>query len=70
MSVTEISKSIARLSPDQRAAVVRFVSRVRRSNSPASQRQLGAAMRAMDAGEKYSWTEVKRARATGVIPKR
>lgn len=70
MSVAEITKSIARLTPEQQAVVGRFVSRVRRSNSPVRRRQLGATMRAMDAGEKFSWADVKRARATGAIPKR
>jgi len=70
MRVAELVKSIARLTPEQQAAVMRFVEKVRRSNSPARRRQLSATMRAMDAGEKFSWTEVKRARATGVIPKR
>ncbi|MEY2880030.1 MAG: hypothetical protein RLZZ15_2410 [Verrucomicrobiota bacterium] len=70
MSVAEISKSIARLTPEQQAVVVQFVSKVRGSNSPARRRQLSTTMQAMDAGEKFSWTDVKKARATGLMPKR
>jgi hypothetical protein len=40
MSVAELAKSIARLTPDQQAAVMRFIAKVRRSNSPARRRKL------------------------------
>ena len=58
MSVAEITKSISLLTPEQQAVVVRFVSKVRRSNSPARRRQLSTTMRAMDAGKKYSQAQV------------
>ena len=70
MSVAEITRSIARLTPEQQASVARFVSRVRRSNSPTRRRQLSAIMQAMDGGEKFSWADVKKARGTGIMPKR
>jgi len=58
MSVAELTKSISRLTPEQQAVVVRFVSKVRRSSSPPRRRQLSATMRAMNAGKKYSQVQV------------
>jgi hypothetical protein len=65
MSVAQLQKSIAELPAAQRQAVAKFVARIKRHTTPASGRRLAATMRAMDAGEKYSWAEVTRARAEG-----
>jgi hypothetical protein len=63
MSVAQLQKLIADLAPGQRQVVARFVAQIKRHSAPASRRQLTASMRAMDAGEKFSWAQVRRARA-------
>ena len=65
MSVAQLQKSIADLPPGQRQMVAKFVARIKRHAAPVSRRRLAASMRAMDAGEKYSWAEVTQARAKG-----
>lgn len=49
MSAAALAKSIARLTPEQQAVVMRFVAKVRRGNSPARRRKLADIGRKMDA---------------------
>ena len=63
MSVAELQRVIAKLPADQQQTVARFVRRLKKSSSPARQRQLARGMREMDAGIKYTREEVMKARA-------
>ncbi len=63
MSVAELQKTIRGLSPGDRKALAVIATRMKQRHSPARRRKLSAAMRAMDAGEKFTWEEVKKIRA-------
>jgi hypothetical protein len=63
MSVAELQRTIAKLPPEQQRTVARFVTRLKKSTSATRQRQLGRAMREMDAGIKYTGEAVMKARA-------
>lgn len=63
MSVAELQKTIAKLPLDQQRTVAKFVTYLKKKNTAAARRRLGASMRAMDAGEKYTREDVMRARA-------
>lgn len=63
MSVAELQKTIRGLSPEDRRALATIAVRMKRRYTPARRRKLTTAMRAMDAGEKISWEEVKKIRA-------
>jgi hypothetical protein len=63
MSVAELQRTIAKLAPDQQRTVARFVTRLKKSTSATRQRQLGRAMREMDAGIKCTREDVMKARA-------
>lgn len=63
MSVAELQKTIAKLPVDQQRTVAKFVTQLKKKHSAAHRRRLGAVMRAMDVGEKYTRAEVMRARA-------
>jgi hypothetical protein len=63
MSVAELQKTIAELPPGQRRAVAKFIARIKRHHTPAHRRKLSAIMKAMDAGEKYTWADVMRGQA-------
>ena len=65
--VAELAKSIARLTPEQQATVVRFVAKVRRSNSPAHRRKLAKIGRDMDAGKKFTPAQVDAALMRSVL---
>ena len=62
MSVAELQKTIAKLPADQQRTVAKFVTRLKKSTSPARQRQLARSMREMDAGIKYTREDVMKAR--------
>lgn len=63
MSVAELQKTIRGLSAEDRKVLAAIATRMKQRHTPARRRKLTAAMRAMDAGEKFSWDEVKQARA-------
>jgi hypothetical protein len=63
MSVAELQKTIRGLSAEDRKALAAIATRMKRRHTPARRRQLTATMRAMDAGEKFTWNEVKQSRA-------
>jgi hypothetical protein len=67
MSVAKLVKSIARLTPEQQAVVMRFVEKVRRSNSPAHRRKLAKINRDMDAGKKFTQAQVDAALMCSVL---
>lgn len=59
MSVAELQKTIAKLPADQVQTVAKFIRRLKKSTSPARQRQLARSMREMDAGIKYTRAQVE-----------
>jgi hypothetical protein len=63
MSVAELQKTIRGLSAEDRKTLAAIATRMKQRHTPARRRKLTAAMRAMDAGEKFTWDEVKQARA-------
>ena len=63
MSVAELQKTIRGLSAEDRRVLAVVAARMKRRKSPAHRRKLTAAMRAMDAGEKFTWDDVMRKRA-------
>ena len=63
MSVAELQKTIRGLSAEDRQTLATIATRMKRRHAPARRRKLTAAMRAMDAGKKFSWDEVKQTRA-------
>jgi hypothetical protein len=58
MSVGEIQKSIAALSPGDLRAVEALLQRLRKRDDPARALELGGIMRDMDAGKKLSLEQV------------
>jgi hypothetical protein len=63
MSVAELQKTIRGLSAADRQALATIATRMKQRNSTARRRKLTVAMRAMDAGKKFTWDEVKQTRA-------
>lgn len=63
MSVAELQKTIRGLSAEDRLALAKIAARMKQRTTLARRRKLTAAMRAMDAGEKFTWVEVKKIRA-------
>ena len=63
MSVAELQKTIRGLSAADRQALATIATRMKQRNSAARRRKLTVAMRAMDAGKKFTWDEVKQTRA-------
>jgi hypothetical protein len=63
MSVAELQKTIRGLSVEDRRALAAIATRMKQRHTPARRRKLTAVMRAMDAGEKFTWDEVKKTRA-------
>ncbi len=63
MSVAELQKTIRGLSAADRKALATIATRMKQRNSTARRRKLTVAMRAMDAGKKFTWNEVKQTRA-------
>ena len=63
MSVAELQKTIRGLSAGDRKALAAIAARMKQRHAPARRRKLTVAMRAMDAGEKFTWNEVKKLRA-------
>jgi len=63
MSVTELQKTIRGLSPEDRRALAAIATRMKHRARSSHRRKLTVAMRAMDAGKKFSWNEVKNTRA-------
>lgn len=63
MSVAELQKTIRGLSAEERRVLGVVAARMKGRRNPAHRRKLTAAMRAMDAGDKFTWDEVKRTRA-------
>ncbi len=63
MSVAELQKTIRGLSAEDRKVLAKIATRLKQRHSPVRRRKLTEAMRAMDAGEKFTWEEVKKARA-------
>ena len=63
MSIAELQKIIRGLSAGDRKALATIATRMKQRHAPARRRKLTVAMRAMDAGEKFTWDEVKQARA-------
>lgn len=58
MSVAELQKRIARLSPDKRRSVAKYITFIERLDSPARQRRTARIMRAMDAGVKCTRAQI------------
>ena len=63
MSVAELQKTIRGLSADERRVLAAVATRMKRRRTPAHRRMLTRAMRAMDGGGRFTWDQVKRARA-------
>ena len=63
MSVVELQKTIRGLSAEDRRALAVVAKRMKQRSALTHRRKLTAAMRAMDAGEKFTWDEVKKIRA-------
>jgi hypothetical protein len=63
MSVAELQKTIRGLSAEDRRVLAVVAARMKQRKGPAHRRKLTAAMRAMDAGKKFTWDEVKSTRA-------
>ena len=63
MSVAELQKTIRGLSAEDRKVLATIATRMKQRNTAARRRKLTMAMRAMDAGEKFTWDEVKQTRA-------
>jgi hypothetical protein len=60
MSVEEIQSQLTKLSPEEQAAIARFLASLRETHSPEFARQLAEAHREMDAGRKISEVELAR----------
>jgi hypothetical protein len=63
MSVAELQKTIRGLSAEDRKALAAIATRMKQRHGIARRRKLTATMRAMDAGKKFTWDEVKKSRA-------
>lgn len=63
MSVAELLKIVRTLNTEDRKSLAAIATRMKQRHTPARRRKLTVAMRAMDAGEKFTWDEVKKARA-------
>ena len=63
MSVAELQRTIRGLTAEERRVLAVVAVQMVRSRKPTHRRKLTAAMRAMDAGEKYTWDDVMRTRA-------
>jgi hypothetical protein len=63
MSVAELQKTIRGLSAGDRKALAAIATRMKQRRTVARRRKLTGAMRTMDAGEKFTWDEVKKTRA-------
>lgn len=63
MSVAELQKTIRGLNAEERKVLAKIATRLKQRHSTARRRTLTKAMRAMDAGEKFTWTGVKKSRA-------
>ena len=63
MSVAELQRTIRGLTAEERRVLAVVAARMVRSRKPVRRRKLTAAMRAMDAGTKFTWNEVKTIRA-------
>ena len=59
MSVAELQRTISKMPADQQRTVAKFVTRLKKSTSPARQRQVVRTMREMDTGLKYSQDQVE-----------
>jgi hypothetical protein len=59
MSVAELQKRITRLSPLKRRSVAKYVAFLEKMDAPARQRRAARIMRDMDAGMKFSQTQVE-----------
>lgn len=55
VSVAELQKTIRGMSAEDRKALAVIATRMKQRHTPARRRKLRAAMRAMDAGEKFTW---------------
>ena len=62
MSVAELQKTIRGLSAEERRVLGVVAARMKRRRSPAHRRKLTAAMQDMDAGKKFTWSDVKNLR--------
>lgn len=60
MSVQEIQSQLAKLTPDEQAAVARFLDTLRQIHTPEFARELAERHREMDAGRKVSEAELAR----------
>ena len=63
MSVAELQKTIRGLSAEDRKALAAIATRMKQRHGADRRRKLTATMRAMDAGEKFTWDEIKQSRA-------
>ncbi|HEY8995510.1 MAG TPA: hypothetical protein VIM71_12650 [Lacunisphaera sp.] len=63
MSVAELQKTIRGLSAEDRKALAAIATRMKQRHATMRRRKLTTVMRAMDAGEKFTWDEVKKTRA-------
>lgn len=63
MSVAELQRTIRVLTAEERRVLAAIAARMVRSRKPTRRRKLTATMRTMDAGRKFTWNEVKTARA-------
>jgi len=63
MSVAELQKTLRGLSAEDRKALATIATRMKQRNGAARRKKLTLAMRAMDAGKKFTWDEVKQSRA-------
>ena len=63
MSVAELQKTIRGLSAEDRKALATIATRMKQRHGAARRRKLTATMRAMDAGNKFTWDTVRKSRA-------
>ena len=70
MSVQEIQSQLAKLSPQERAAVARFLESLRETHSPDFARELTQRHHEMDAGRKITEAELARILAAKPAPPR
>lgn len=63
MSVAELQKTIRGLNAEDRKALAAIATRMKQRHGIARRRKLTATIRAMDAGSKFTWDEVRKSRA-------
>lgn len=63
MSVAELQKTIRGLTAEDRKALAAIATRMKQRHRAARRKKLTMTMQAMDAGEKFTWNDVRKSRA-------